>query len=145
MIRDIFKDIAKDFKTIPSNRKDLKSFGITIGIVLVLISGVIYWKHQRISWLWIGLGTALISLGYLFPQLLKPLQKIWMGLAVLIGAVMSRVVLSIVYFLVLTPIAVFTRMGGKVYLDLRFRDKSAETYWVDRTGKIARETYEKQF
>ena len=71
-------------------------------------------------------------------------QKVWMGIAVVIGFFMSRVILSILYFLILTPLSVVSRLTGKKYLNLKFREP-VETYWIKRAAITDKTRYEKQY
>jgi hypothetical protein len=68
-----------------------------------------------------------------------------MTLAVLMGWVMTRVILSVLFFLVLTPIALVAKVAGKRFLDRR-HGESADSYWQpheDHSGE--RKRYEKQY
>ena len=53
------------------------------------------------------------------PQVFRPLAPVWLGAAHAIGAVMSTVLMSIVFALVVTPVGVFRRLMGKDGLRLR--------------------------
>jgi hypothetical protein len=79
------------------------------------------------------------------PKTLKPLQKAWMASALVIGFVMSRLILGILFYLVMTPIGLLMKLFGKDLLDERL-EKEKASYWIER-GKdaIAAESYEKQF
>ena len=56
-----------------------------------------------------------------------------MALALVLGAVMSRVVLTLLFHLVFTPVALVARATGKRFLETGFKDGS-ESYWVIRDG-----------
>lgn len=139
------KDILADLRAIPSSRKDLRSFGYTVGGFLFILSAFLYWRHGSVSPFWPGVGFVLVLAGYLRPEILKPAQKLWMAIAVVMGFFMSRIILALVFFLVLTPIGLLTRLGGKVHLDTSFRGLKVSTYWRNRSQHSARETYERQF
>jgi hypothetical protein len=66
----------------------------------------------------------------------------WMALARAMGWVVSRVVVTIVFALVVTPIGLVARLLGKRLLDLR-PDPSATTYWVPRGNERPR--YDKMY
>lgn len=76
---------------------------------------------------------------------LKPLNLIWMTLAVVLGWFMSRFILSVIYYLVLTPIGLILRLSKKDLLGTQ-KSQTAETYWKPRqiTQKSSSD-YEKQF
>jgi small-conductance mechanosensitive channel len=137
--------ILEEIRNIKETKKDLRNFGITVGIVLILIAGLLFWK-QKDSFLYFGiLGALLISAALVKPLILKPLNKAWMTLAILMGWIMTRVILTILFFIVLTPTAFIAKLFRKDFLDLKI-DKSKSTYWVKREKKnFTPEDYEKQF
>jgi len=114
---------VEGIKNIESGRKELRKFGLTMGIVLGLLGGLWWWRaNPYYSYLFI-LSIAFLLLGLAVPMLLKPVHKIWMTLAVLMGWLMTRVLLSILFFLVFTPMGLVARLFGKQFLDLKI-DKS---------------------
>jgi hypothetical protein len=66
------------------------------------------------------------------PQVFKPVAVVWLGFSELLGAVMSRILLSIVFFAVVTPIAVFRRLVGKDSLKLRAFKAGKDSVMVER-------------
>jgi hypothetical protein len=123
--------IFDEIKSIKGTKPELRKFGLTIGIFLLLIAGFLFWK-QRPSFPYfacIAGGFALI--GLIMPILLKPIYKAWMSFAVVMGFIMTRVILTVLYFGMFTPIALLTKLLGKDLLDERW-NKSATTYWVKR-------------
>jgi hypothetical protein len=68
-----------------------------------------------------------------------------MTLAVILGWFMSRVILFILYYVIITPIGIFLKLIGKDFLKLKI-DKSSKSYWETREKKIAEQIdYERQF
>lgn len=135
----------EEIKDIKSTRKELKEFGLTIGIILVILGAVALWREKGISAYFLGAGALLITLGFLLPGVLKPFQKIWMSFSIIIGFFVSRFILSVLFYAVLTPIGLFMRLFGKDVLDQRI-DKARESYWHDRTSEIKdRKSYENQY
>lgn len=144
----------------PPPWKEGRTFGFTMGIVLGLFGGLLWrWAYETAVEgdlghasryalaAWIAWGTALVlaASGAVAPQVLAPVNKAWMGIAEGIGFVMSRVVLGITYFAILTPIAVIRRLLGADALEPHF-DPERESYWVPRERKtFDREQYEKQY
>jgi Saxitoxin biosynthesis operon protein SxtJ len=137
--------ISDEIKNIKETEKDLRKFGITVGIALLLLAGFLFWR-QRENFIYFGLaGAALVLTALIFPLILKPLNKAWMTLAILMGWVMTRIILIILFFIILTPIAFFARILRKNFLDLNI-GKSRKTYWEIREKKILQPIdYEKQF
>jgi hypothetical protein len=89
-------------------------------------------------------GAALVFAGLLVPRAARAFHTAWMRLAVLLGHVNSRVLLTLVYYLLVTPYGFVTRLVGRD--PLRRRGAKSESYWVERkTTRQAREQFERLF
>lgn len=126
--------LLHEIKNIKSTEHDLKLFGITMGIVLIAISGSLilgrsyYYPYFAIA------GLAFIVFAYTFPMVLKPVQKAWMSLAITLGWISTRIILSLLYYLVITPIALTARIAGKDFLERRI-DRKRNSYWTYRSKR----------
>lgn len=136
--------IIEDIRSIKSDQKELRKFGLTVGIVLCLLGILLFFKErpfQVIS----GIGLLLVLLSLTIPKLLLPFQKIWMGLAIVLGFLMTRVILTILFYIIMTPVGLVSRLFGKRFLELSFKD-SKSSYWIERKpGDIDPQKYERQF
>ena len=120
-------------ETPEQKRKQLRHFGLLVGAVFALIG---FWQLYRgqheiaraILW---SIGGLLMKLGLIVPKLLGPIHAGWMKLAFVLGWVNSRILLSIIFFLLFTPIALITRVFGRDSLDRRINRKST-SYWKPR-------------
>jgi hypothetical protein len=137
--------LKEEFKNIKEKKKDLRQFGLTIGSVLLIIGAFLYYFEKSSPFYFIIIGGALLLLAIVYPNVLKPLNKVWMGLAIVLGFVMSRIILTVLFYLVLTPIGLLAKIFGKKFMNLKY-DESAETYWEKRTIKEKNHLdYERQF
>ena len=137
--------IIKEIKSIKSGRRELGKFGITVGIVLGILGGLFLWRGRDYYSYFLILSAAFLLLGLTVPILLKPIHKVWMTLAVLLGWLMTKVILSVLFYLVVTPIGLLARLFGKDFLDLRF-DTNADSYWIEKKIEITGyKSYENQF
>lgn len=140
-------DIAGELNKLPHDRRTLMKFGVTMSVVLGLIGVLIFFKGQhpeRAYWVWNACALFLL-LGFAAPAVLRPVHKLWMGLAFVLGWFMSRLILSLVYYLVLTPIGLAMRVRGKDFLNKKI-DKEASTYWIKRPKpEMGKERYERLF
>jgi multisubunit Na+/H+ antiporter MnhG subunit len=137
--------IKDEIKNIKQSPKDLRKFGLTVGTVLLLIAFFLIWKHKPSQFYFLYIGAFLVLAGFLFPSILRPLNKVWMTLAVLLGWIMTRVILSLLFYLVITPISLIARISGKHFLDLKI-DKSRASYWEKRKNVPSSPVdYERQF
>ncbi|MCX6152048.1 MAG: SxtJ family membrane protein [Ignavibacteriales bacterium] len=137
--------IIEEIKNIKSTKKDLRSFGLTIGIALIIIGLIIFLLKGNISKLWFGGGLIIILVGLTFPILLLPLQKFWMAFSVILGWVSTRIILSLIFYFVLTPTRFLAKLFGKNFLILKFKTEE-KSYWQKRVKKEFNPSdYERQF
>jgi len=137
--------MLEEIKNIKSEKSDLRKFGITVGIILLIIAGLLFWEGKESFQLFLTVGVVLCVVGIAIPIILKPIYWIWMIFATILGWIMTRVILSLLFFIILTPIGLISRLFGKQFLELKY-NKNLNTYWNYREiEQIKRENYEKQF
>ena len=137
--------MLEEIKNIKSEKSDLRMFGITIGVILLIIAGFLFWKEKESFQILLTFGITFCILGIAIPFILKPIYWIWMIFATILGWIMTRVILSLLFYFIITPIGLIPRFFGKQFLELRW-DKSKESYWNFRTNeRRQKEDYEKQF
>jgi hypothetical protein len=86
-----------------------------MAVVLLLLIGAL--ATHKTGYITAAVVVHVVSMAV--PQVFRPVAVIWFGLSHLLGAVMSKVVLGVVFFLVVTPIGVIRRMMGHDALQLR--------------------------
>ena len=135
----------EEIKNIESGKNDLRKFGITVGIILLLVSGFLFWKEKESFQIFLAIGITLFLTAIAIPFVLKPVYWIWMIFAVILGWIMTRVILSLLFYVVFTSIGLTLRFFGKQFLELRW-DKSKESYWNYKIKKKYKKSdYERQF
>lgn len=117
-----------------------RKFGLTVGAAFLVIAGILLWRgHATAFWIFVTLGSVLSLAGLVIPRRLGPVERAWMGMAHAISRVTTPVLMSIIYFLVLTPSGWLVRLFG--HRPLR-RDGGGGSYWVERdtpTGDLERQ------
>ena len=137
--------MIEEIKNIKNEKGDFRKFGITIGVFLMLIAGFLFWKGKGPFEISLISGFVLCVLGLAIPIVLKPVYWVWMILAVIIGWIMTRLILSLLFYVVITPIGIFSRLSGNKFLDLEW-DKTKDSYWNVKTVQQRKdEDYERQF
>ena len=141
------KEIFQEIKTLDTSSKEIRKFGLVIAIALGVIGSFVYVKFGNLDvggWFW-GIGLLFLILGFILPSVLRPVYRIWMLLAYFIGGIVSRVILTVLYYVVLTPTGLVLRLFGKDVLDQRF-EKDKESYWVKKDyAGITRKQYRKMY
>ncbi|MDO8680105.1 MAG: SxtJ family membrane protein [Acidobacteriota bacterium] len=91
-----------------------RSFGISVGTVLLLIAGLLIWRG-RIPTAEVlgGVGAVLLVLGLTRPRLLKWPSAVWWKFAMILGYVNARVILTVAFAIVLAPLGLVWRVIGK--------------------------------
>jgi len=139
--------LIAEIKNIKSSRSDLKKFGLILGIGFLVLGGVFLLFNKGVFLYFIVLGAVFILTGLIAPIVLKPIQKILMTFSLIFGWLITKVILSIIFYGVVTPISLITRTSGKKFLDLKI-DKNARSYWDYKKWAdkpFNKNHYEKQF
>lgn len=137
--------IIEEIRNIKSGKSQLRQFGVTVAVVLCLLGIWVLWKKKDGQLYFFIFSSAFLFLGLIAPFVLKPIHKVWMSLALLIGWVMTRVILTVLFYVVVTPIGLLARLSGKDFLGIRL-DKDTNSYWIPRqTVKFDKRGYENQF
>ena len=115
-------------QNLPSNR----NFGLLFAGVFALLSAYAAYQNAEAfkvyGWLIAGIVVGLVAIAA--PGLLAPLNKAWMKLGELMGRVVSPLVLGVIFFVLITPVALVTRLFGRD--ELRLKKADASSYWIDR-------------
>jgi hypothetical protein len=137
--------IRQEIRELPSAPQDLRKFSWTVGGVLLAIGAFLWWRDAAYAPALLWIGGLLAAVGSVVQLAVKPLYYAWMSFAVVLGFVMTRVVLTVFYFVVLTPVGLFFKLIGRDALH-RELDRDAPTYWLKKEYPIAdRSRFEKFF
>lgn len=127
---------------LPSER----SFGLLFTVIFAGVGVYGFFKGwaqgTAIAFFVAGFSFGLITI--LAPRFLAPLNKAWFQLGQLLGRIINPIVLSIIFFGLLTPVALITRLFGRDALKLRPR--TCSSYWVERNPPgPASDSFKNQF
>jgi hypothetical protein len=113
--------------------QELKKFGFTLGIALIVLSIVLLFLGRTGSPRLLSFaGLILILLAYGAPKWLAPVERAWTKFGEVFGGVVTRIILVVFFFLVVTPVGIIARLSGKQFLELGFRSGHHKTYWEKR-------------
>jgi hypothetical protein len=114
-------------ENIGQNRK----FGYTVAIALLVISAYrIFLKHQQGWWVVFAVAMLLLLFALVLPALLNPLRLVWDKIGHVLGIINTYILLTLFYFLILTPLGLIMRIMQKDILKLKLRSNQT-TYWED--------------
>lgn len=107
----------------------LRKFGLVMAVAFALFGALLLWRGREWA-MWLEyVAAAFLVLGLLVPRALKVVETPWMKLAHLLGVVMTTLILTLTFFLVMTPMGLLLRAMGKDLLGMK-GDPSLPTYWV---------------
>ena len=132
------KHVDSDEIKISSNR----SFGLLFFVIFLIVS---LWPltHEGSIRIWsVIISVIFLILGLLNSKFLTPLNLLWFKFGMILGAIVSPIVMGIVFFIVVTPTGFILRIMGKDLLNKKY-DKEKKTYWIKRDASIG--TMKRQF
>ena len=109
-----------------------KSFGIVFFIVFFLISLYPLTNQENIRVWSLIISLIFLILGLLNSKLLSPLNKLWFKFGIVLGKIISPIIMCIIFFFVVTPIALSMKLLKRDLLNLKFNKTS--TYWIEKSG-----------
>ena len=128
--------MAIDHRIPELDRKGLRNFGLTTGAAFVVIFGLFFpWLLGRNlpAWPWVT-AALLWALALIHPMLLRRIYRAWMRFGLLANRVMTPLVLGIVFFVMISPMALITRLMGKDPMR-RTLDPNRKSYRVQSTKR----------
>lgn len=116
-----------------TDKKVLRKFGFVMAGAIFVIAAIVHWINdfawsQAVDVLAI-IAAVFLALALVAPRLLAPIEWAWMKLAMVLNFIMTRVLLTLVFFLAVTPIGLIFKLLRKDLLGKRF-DPKASTYWI---------------
>jgi len=124
-------------------KRQLRVFGLSAVVASVVLAGlfVLVW-HLAVVWAIVALlaGVAILLCRRMSPRAARIIYIALSAVGLPIGFVVSLVLLSAFYFLLLTPLALLFRLIGRDSLHRRF-DRGAESYWVPRRSTTSLDRY----
>jgi Saxitoxin biosynthesis operon protein SxtJ len=111
-----------------------RAFGCTVGAVSMVLGAArafIAGAVTPVSLLLIAAGAVLVLFGIAAPSRLAVLNRLWLKLGVLLSKIVNPIVMAILFYFVISPMALVMRMAGRRPLRL-VADAAAPSYWIAR-------------
>lgn len=118
-----------------NNRKEWRKFGIGLGIILCVVAVLQIIKGRPAAPVFLAAGAVSAGLGLALPVALKPLFIVFLVLGEILGWISTRVLLAVLFYAMLTPIALIRRLLGRGPMPMS-PDPKASTYWITRGKKF---------
>lgn len=139
-VNDLFSNIKQTDIDLPSNHK----FGYFFTFVFLIASIYFYLKHLNFFfYIFFTASIIFFVITLIATDILKPLNKLWMGFGLILGKAISPIVMGVIFFIIFTPIGVLMRVFGRDELHINFKYK--DTYWIKRNQNIQSNSFRNQF
>lgn len=118
-----------------TDNREIRKFGVIALLFFGALSGLGLLTHKPIPTYLFGF-LATLGLGFiLIPSLLRPVYTAWLKIAHFIGRIVTVLMLTLAYYLVITPSALIKRLFGGRPLPVK-PDKNVTSYWVARDEPV---------
>ncbi len=126
-------ELLQEIRSLSQSPRALRGFGILVGAVLIILASLVW--HLRMPAIGLAVaGIVLAALGAAAPRLLSIPYRLWMSLALVLGFAMTRLLLTAVFFLLITPVGLLMRLAGRDPMRRKL-DPEAPTYWIPRVDE----------
>ena len=113
------------------------------GMAMVLLLLIVYFRTRRNGFLWAAIASHVLNM--VVPRIYAPIAVLWLGFSHVLGTVMSKILLSILFFGIVTPIGMLRRLLGKDSLKLRAFKAGEESVMLVRNHMFVGRDIEKPY
>jgi hypothetical protein len=125
------------------NLSELRKFGFIVGSILIALGAFPVLKGKEISFFLLVPGILFFITALACPSLLMPINRIWMKVGHLLGRINSFIILSIIFYIIFTPMRVLITIVSK---EKKFAFKTEKgSNWIKRKKENYKETMKRQF
>ncbi|HAO47482.1 MAG TPA: SxtJ family membrane protein [Ferruginibacter sp.] len=119
-------NILKKYFPVDISKKQASDTGMAMTLILLLLG----FFTKKVLYYEIGIAALVITMA--IPMFYYPFAVVWLGLTTLLGEVVSKILLSVIYFVILFPVSIIRQMMGKDTLDLKTFKKSSKSVMLSR-------------
>src|ERR1700693_4359254 len=108
-----------------------RSFGLVFAAFFAIVALLPTIHGAQLRWWALGLAAGFAIVAFIAPRVLHPLNRAWLALGLLLHHVVNPVIMAVMFFGAILPMALLLRALGKDLLRLK-RDPQAASYWIPR-------------
>ena len=125
---------------LPSNLK----FGITFSVIFIFFALFFWFKGNNFYFiLFLILSSSFLIVSLFKSSLLYPLNIAWMYFGYFLGKIISPVIIGILFFVIVTPIALFMKIFGRD--ELMLKKNKTKTFWKNKKNNLENTSFLNQF
>jgi uncharacterized membrane protein YgdD (TMEM256/DUF423 family) len=109
-------------------------------LLICLIAGY-FFSHAFI----IPLSILLVLVNMTLPKLFSPFAFLWLGISNILGMLMSRLILGLVYYLLVTPVGVLRKITGWDPMQVKKWKNGQGSVFISRDHLFETKEIEKPF
>lgn len=107
-----------------------RRFGLSFAAGLATLSAILLWRGRPIGRYTLVVAFSIATLAMVAPGFLAPLERVLARIFRAVSATITYVVLTLMYYLVITPLGLVIRLLGQDLLEMKF-DPQSKSYWKD--------------
>ncbi len=127
-----------------TNNSELKKFGLLVGAVLSVIGVFPAFRGRALNLYLVIIGVIFILLAVIAPGLLSPVYKGWMKVGKILGRVNTFLILSIIFYLFMTPLGFARKIFGSGSKKFA-HGSNKNSYWIKRNPVNPKEEMKRTF
>ncbi len=113
-----------------------RGFGLVFTAVFVIIGLYPVLQGQGIKFWAFIIALIFLFFGIFFPKALIVPNKLWLKFGMLLGAIVSPIIMGIIFFFTVTPTGIVMRLLGNDLLHQKY-NKSKKSYWIKRKENLS--------
>jgi hypothetical protein len=138
-------EIRSKIRSLDKSNRELRKFSALLGVVLGIIAVVLFVKGSETWQIFAGIGGIILFFGLLIPPSIRWFYVVWMTLGLSIGWILTRVILTLTFYLFITPFGLFLRLVLRKDLLDEKSEKEKETFWKKYEPVTDRSRYLKRY
>ena len=113
-----------------------KSFGLLFSVIFLIIAIYPLINKGTINYLFIFIAVIIFLISILLPAILTIPNKLWFKFSLILGSLISQIILTLIYLVIVTPTGFFVRLTGKDILNKKI-NKQLKSYWIKKSESFS--------
>ncbi len=136
---DLLRDKKVGFPPGSITAKQSADTGMAMVLICLLIT---FFNNSKIA---LSISIVLLILNMTIPKIYMPLAKIWIGFSIIVGNVVSRILLSIIFYVLVTPVGFIRKLFGADPMQLKKWKNDNDTVFRERNHLFQARDIEKPY